>query len=191
MIKRMSDEHFIEIIRSGDASGFAPLLERYSKQVFALLVRMTGNREDAQDLSQDVFIKVFGSLPSFRGDCSFSTWLYRIAYNMGISSTRKARSNFVSVDLTAELQELEEDAAFSSSDDETLTDSRLDLLETALDRLPPDERAMITLFYKDERSMSEIAGITGLTETNVKTRIFRIRKRLYVLIKEMEDQNDR
>ncbi|MDR3251946.1 MAG: RNA polymerase sigma factor [Tannerella sp.] len=190
MKQRMSDDYYIGIIREGDADGFAPLVEKYGKQVFALLVGMTGNREDAEDLSQDVFLKAFGSIPSFRGDCSFSTWLYRIAYNAGISATRKAKSNFVSADLIAGLQENEEEEALAAAD-ETVTDRRLELLEVALERLPPDERAMIRLFYKEDRSMSEIAAITGLTETNVKTRIFRIRKRLYILIKEMEEKDDR
>jgi RNA polymerase sigma-70 factor (ECF subfamily) len=182
---RYTDAYYIEKIRSGSADCFAPILERYGVRVFSLVVKIVGNREDAEELTQDVFVKAFRSLSSFRGDSSFSTWIYRIAYNMAVSATRGKKMDFVPVD-EAGIPDIpdEPDETMSGTAD---TDGRLARLHRALEQLKPEDRAMIMLFYKDDKSMEEIAAITGLTETNVKTRIFRIRRKLFVLIKENED----
>ena len=82
----IDDEAYINRVLDGDTAGFAPLMERYSRPVFALLVGMTGNRADAEELAQDAFLKAFRSLRSFRRDCSFATWIYRIAYNTALSA---------------------------------------------------------------------------------------------------------
>lgn len=185
-MERLSDNYYVEKIRLGETDCFAPLLEKYGKQVFSLIVKIVGNREDAEELTQDVFLKAFGSLSSFRGDCSFSTWIYRIAYNLAISATRRKNMKFIPVD---------ENVMSNVSDESdepmcgmTATEERVVYLSFALERLTSEERAMIVLFYKDNKSMEEIAVITGLTETNVKTKIFRIRKKLLILIKTMEEK---
>ncbi|MDR3250886.1 MAG: sigma-70 family RNA polymerase sigma factor [Tannerella sp.] len=183
-MRRQSDNYYVERIRSGETDCFAPLLERYGKQVFSLVVKIVENREDAEELAQDVFMKAFRSISAFRGDSSFSTWLYRIAYNMAVSATRKAGVMYVPVD--DEMMERTADEPEDDFDGEADSPARLECLNCALNSLPPEDRAMITLFYREDRSMGEIAVITGLSETNVKTRIFRIRKKLFVLIKEME-----
>ena len=78
-MEQWSDMEYVEKVQAGDAEYFAPLLERYSQPVFSLLVRIVGNREDAEELTQDVFLKVFRSLSSFRRNSSFATWLYRLS----------------------------------------------------------------------------------------------------------------
>ena len=187
-MERLSDNYYVEQVLSGNTGSFRPLLERYSKQVFALIVKIVGNREDAEELTQDVFVKVFGSLSKFRADSSFSTWIYRIAYNTAISATRKKGDFFVPIDeLTlSEVIDETDEMIFQDSND----DMRITYLNRALEQISPEERAMIIIFYKDKISMEEIAVITGLTETNVKTKMFRIRKKLYVLIKCMEEQSN-
>jgi RNA polymerase sigma-70 factor (ECF subfamily) len=183
-MKRQPDNYYVERIRKGETECFAPLLERYGKQVFSLIVKMAGNREDAEELTQDVFLKVYRSLDSFREESSFSTWLYRIAYNMAVSAARKKTNETLAID-----EAMIENIADETDDDfsqEEIHSARIEYLNVALDRLPPGEKAMILLFYRQGMSMEEIARITGLTETNVKTKIFRIRKKLYILIKEME-----
>jgi RNA polymerase sigma-70 factor (ECF subfamily) len=185
-MERLSDNYYVEKARLGECSCFASLLERYSAQVFSLIVKIVGNREDAEELTQDVFVKAFHSLSLFRGDCTFSTWIYRIAYNMAVSSTRRKKMEIISIDENLI-------SGFPDEPDEMLSgtvdsEERLVHLEFALKQLAPEERAMIMFFYKDNKSMEEIAVITGLTETNVKTKIFRIRKKLLVLIKMMEQK---
>ena len=184
-MKRLSDNYYVEQVLYGETESFAPLLYRYSKRVFSLIVKIVGNREDAEELTQDVFVKAYRSLATFRADSSFSTWIYRIAYNMAISATRKKAHNIISIDESV-LSEATDD-----TDDMMLEDSNNELrivyLTRALEQLSPDERAMILLFYKENMTMEEIAVITGFTETNVKTKIFRIRKKLFVLIRRMEE----
>jgi RNA polymerase sigma-70 factor (ECF subfamily) len=185
-MERRSDNYYVEKIRLGETGCFAPLLEKYSKQVFSLIVKIVGNREDAEELTQDVFLKAFGSLSSFRGDCSFSTWIYRIAYNLAVSATRRKNMEFIPVD--ENVMSNVPDEPDESLCETTVSEERIVYLNFALERLTSEERAMIILFYKDNKSMEEIAFITGLTETNVKTKIFRIRKKLLVLIKAMEEK---
>ncbi|MDR1381160.1 MAG: sigma-70 family RNA polymerase sigma factor [Tannerella sp.] len=185
-MERHTDNYYVEKIRSGETGCFAPILERYGARIFSLTVKIVGNREDAEELTQDVFVKAFRSLSSFRGDSSFSTWIYRIAYNMAVSAVRRKGPDFIPVDenLLSGVPDETDETAFGTAD----TDGRIACLNRALEQLTPEERAMIMLFYKDSRSMEEIARITGLTETNVKTKIFRIRKKLLVLIKAMEEK---
>jgi RNA polymerase sigma-70 factor (ECF subfamily) len=184
-MESLSDTIIIESILRGEAGCFARLLEKYSKQVFTLIVRIVENREDAEELTQDVFLKAYKSLSRFRKESSFSTWLYRIAYNTAISATRTKLPEFVLVDEQL-LSDVPDEPVFEDSDAE----QRLAFLYRALEQIPPDERALITLFYNDNKSMEEIAEIMDLTETNVKTKMCRIRKKLFVLIKKMEEKQD-
>ena len=175
-MERMSDAAYIEKILKGETACFARLLERYSKQVFSLIVKIVGNREDAEELTQDAFVKAFQSLARFRGESSFSTWLYRIAYNLAISATRKKVLEVTPIDELI-LHDIPDEP-----DDSYLNDRRISCLNQALEQLPSDERAIILLFYKENKSVEEIVTITGLTASNVKTKLCRIRKKLYVLI---------
>ena len=185
-MERLSDNYYVEKVLSGDTRSFAPLLDRYSNKVFTLIVRIVCNREDAEELTQDVFVKAFSSLSQFRRDSSFSTWIYRIAYNIAVSATRKKRNIYIPIDEIVLKEASDEEA----DRDDSIAEMRVVYLNRALKRLSHEERAVITFFYKDNQSMEEIAMITGLTETNVKTKIFRIRKKLLVLIKNMEGQTD-
>ena len=152
-----TDTYYIQRIQAGDTACFACLLDKYSRPVHSLILKVVRNREDAEELAQDVFMKVFKHLSSFKGECSFSTWIYRIAYNTAISETRK------------------------SSD-------QIQMLDAALAQLPPDERAIILLFYMKEKTIDEVATITGLTASNIKVKLYRIRKKLFFVLKGMEEQ---
>ena len=187
-MEKLSDKICVEKVLNGETEHFACLLKKYSKQVFSLIVQVVGNREDAEELTQDVFVKVYSSLARFRGESCLSTWIYRIAYNQAISAVRKSTVQFMTIDeqVLAGLPDDVDEEAFGASDKER----RIHFLQNALEMLPPDERALITLFYKDNLSMEEIALITKLTVTNVKTKICRIRKKLFVLIKKMEDEEN-
>ena len=124
-------------------------------------------------------------MKSFKGDCSFSTWIYRIAYNTAVSYTRKTKYEYLAI---------EEEQLSNVSEDEVneslgliRNNEQIERLEKALGKIPADERALILLFYMQEKSMDEISVISGLTLSNVKTRMHRVRKKLFVLLKEMED----
>ncbi len=180
-----SDTYYIERIQAGDTASFACLLNRYSCQVHSLIFKIVRNREDAEELSQDVFIKVFKRLNSFKGDSSFSTWIYKIAYNTAISETRKRKHEYLAIEesIINNVSEKAVDEALGRSD----SDEQIQKLEAALEKLSPDERAIILLFYMEEKSVDEVVAITGFSVSNVKTKLHRIRKKLYVLLTSMEE----
>ena len=91
----ISDEVYIKRVLSGDSRAFSCLVERHKAMVFTITLRITEQREDAEEVSQDVFLKMYQALHTFKGNSKFTTWLYSIAYNMAISHVRKSRPNYV------------------------------------------------------------------------------------------------
>lgn len=180
-----SDAYYIERVQAGDTGCFACLLDRYSRPVHSLILKMVHSKEDAEELAQDVFMKVFRNLSSFKGDCGFSTWIYRIAYNTAISELRRKRQEFVAIE-ESQISNVSEEEV-SEMLGRTSTTEQLDKLEAALEQLPPDERALILLFYMKEKTVDELTVITGLGASNIKVKLHRIRKKLFVLIKGMEE----
>lgn len=178
-----TDTYYIKRIQSGDTASFACLLDKYSRPVYSLIYRIVSNQEDAEELAQDVFLKAFKNLSGFKGDSSFTTWIYRIAYNTAISATRKKKREFLAIedgqmDNTTE-DDLEE--IYGSAK----TEEQIEQLEAALELLSPEDRGLILLFYMEDKSIEEITIISGLTAVNVKTKLHRIRKKLYIILTEM------
>ena len=93
-----TDTYYIQRIQAGDTACFACLLDKYSRPVHSLILKVVRNREDAEELAQDVFMKVFKNISSFKEECSFSTWIYRIAYNTAVSETRKKKHEFLAIE---------------------------------------------------------------------------------------------
>lgn len=178
MTTTVSDQTIITDVLKGDTRAFASLMERYAARVYALVAGLTGDGDDAADLTQEIFIKVFGSLSSFKGRSSFSTWLFRISYNMVVTRLRKPQAPD-SVSGDDRFWDNIADTATDTADDEEDGMPTVDMLYEALDLLLPDERTLISLFYLDGKSLAEIAFIMSITETNAKTRLFRIRKKLH------------
>lgn len=180
-----TDTYYIHRILEGDTACFACLLDKYSRPIYSLIYKVIRNREDAEEFTQDVFIKVFQKLSTFKGECSFSTWIYRIAYNTAISETRKKKYEYLPI----------EESIINNVSEEEVTDmlgqtdnhQQIQMLDKALTLLPTDERALILLYYMEEKTIEEVSTISGLTESNVKTKLFRIRKKLFVLLKGMEE----
>ena len=158
-------------------------MERYSEAVFSLVTHMINCREDAEEITQDVFLKAYEKLSSFNVESSFSTWLYRIAYNTTISALRKRPCNSVAIadDILADTDDTLVDETLNSTGEKLLQ-----RLERAISMLDAEERALVTLYHLEERSIDETAQITGLKESNVKVKLHRTRKKLYLLIKEQE-----
>lgn len=179
-----SDTYYIDRIQAGDTDCFGCLLDRYGRQVFSLIRKIVENREDAEELTQDVFLKAFRSLSTFNRTCSFSTWIYRIAYNTAISATRKQRREYLSID-ESRLENLPEEPILPDGENDEA--HRAEKLDAALKQLSPDERALILLFYMEEKTVGEVAEISGISVSNVKIKLFRIRKKLFVLLKELEE----
>ncbi len=184
----MTDEaDYIRRILDGEPKLFSFFLERYSRPIYSLIIQLVPNHEDAEELTQDTFVKAFRKLDAFKNDCSFSTWLYRIAYNTAISATRKRRIVFPVLDenVVGNIPDETIDAFFENDDNEEL----LQRLEQAIDYLNSEEKALITLYYMEEKSVSDVASILELSTDNVKVKLFRVRKKLYEWIKRKDDES--
>ncbi|TSA28007.1 MAG: sigma-70 family RNA polymerase sigma factor [Bacteroidetes bacterium] len=176
-MKLRDDNYYIDRVLGGDRSAFTGLVAKHKNMVFSIVLRITQNREDAEEVAQDVFLKAFGSLGSFERKSKFSTWLFRIAYNAAISKTRRKKVEFVGLNdrIITNYTEDEIQAQSGQLDQQ----ERKMLIDTALKKLPEEDNLLITLFYKAENSVEEISSIMGLSESNVKVRLYRVRKKLY------------
>ena len=180
------EAHIILRILDGETVLYEHFLRCYGKEVFSLVVRIVGNREDAEELTQDVFLKAFEKLSTFQGRSSFSTWICAIAYRTAVSEARRRTHDEHVMDdhELASLSDTLVDEALNDTDE-----TRLALLRQAIPRLEAEEQALITLFYREEKSLQEMTQITGLTVGNLKVKLHRIRKKLYVLMKQEEEKS--
>ncbi len=177
---KTQDELYIRRIQNGDTECFGHIVEHYSKPVFLLICGIVRNQEDAEELTQDVFLKIYRTLKNFQGNSLFSTWLYRVAYNTAISYTRKKKQEFLYIEEQTmnNISDRDVDEAFEN----TVTEENLQALHRAIDKLSPDERGIITLFYMEEKTIEDIAEVTTLSSSNVKVKLHRIRKKLYLML---------
>ena len=177
-----TDQYYIDKVCAGNTNAFAILVERYKNMVFTLALRMVKNREEAEEIAQDAFVKAFRSLNKFKGDSKFSTWLYKIAYNLSIDYLKRAK-RFIKSDLIDEINEgnlgVEQDVLSLIENNE-----RKQFIEKALYFLPYDDRIIITLFYFEELSLHEIGDIIGIKSNAVKVKLYRSRKKIYELLKD-------
>ena len=180
---KKEEAHIIKEILNGKTEQYEYFLDRYGQQVFVLVDRIVSCQEDAEELTQDVFLKAFQQLSSFKAESSFSTWIYRIATNLAISAVRKKRNDVLRLDdsVFANFSDTQVDEALEDESEE-----QMERLQQAMNQLEADERALITLYYLEEKPLVEVAFILGLTEGNAKVKLHRIRKKLYVLIKNQE-----
>jgi RNA polymerase sigma factor (sigma-70 family) len=171
------DEEIIGRILKGDQSAFAVLVEKYQNYVFTLVLRFTENREDAEEISQDVFVKAYRSLADFRGDSKFSTWLFTITRTTCLSFLRKKKLDTQSLDnertgLQAENRESDFNANLVEQK------SRHRMLSQAISMLSVDDAQVLNLFYKAEQTLEEIGKIMRLDPNTVKVKLHRARQRL-------------
>lgn len=172
-----TDAELIHLILNGETSLFAKLVERYQSYVFTLVLRVTGNREDAEEVAQDVFVKAYRSLADFRGDARFSTWLFTIARTSCYTFLRKKKLNTYSLDSGGGLRQLDQLIADPSGAGIEQRSTHA-ALNQAIRLLGQDDAQIITLFYKGEQSLEEIGQVMGLNPNAVKVRLHRARLRL-------------
>lgn len=176
-MENRDDNHYIELVIKGETAAFALLVNRHKDLVFTIALNITRNREDAEEVAQDVFLKAFHKLTGFRKESSFKTWIYRIAYNESISKVRKNRIKTL---------DIEEDIMEIIPDDEAEEEiaglderEQKQVIAQILDKLPEIDRVLVTLFYLENQPVTEICEVTGLGESNVKVRLHRVRKKIY------------
>lgn len=182
MAAGISDENLIQQAIGGSAPAFSTLVKRYERYVLTLAMRFVQNREVAHEVAQDSFLKAFRYLSDFRGECKFSTWLYKIVYSVAINQLRRKNPDWVPLD-DSERPVAVHDTVADASVQMDIQD-RNTALHEAIGRLSPDDAAVITLFYLHEQSLDEICIITGLSLSNAKTKLCRARQRLRHLMEQ-------
>ncbi|MDH4222078.1 MAG: sigma-70 family RNA polymerase sigma factor [candidate division Zixibacteria bacterium] len=173
----MTEESVKELIlrfKRGEEKAFNELVNLYKKGIFNLVLRMVRNREDAMDLTQEVFVKAYRSLDDFRGDSSFSTWLHRIAVNLSLNFTQRDKfRSFISLPDIA--------SPITSSDSPSIDFERKELdktLDQAVSSLPGKQRSVFVLRYYEELPYSEIASILEKNEGTIKANYFQAVRKL-------------
>src|SRR6185295_14029945 len=173
----LNDNELISRVLKGDQQAYAGLVSRYQNYVFTLSLRFTKNREDAEEVSQDIFIKAYRSLADFKGASKFSTWLYTIVNTTCITFLRKKKLEIHSLDNEKVFEVADnKDSGFSANQVEQK--SRVGMVNQAIGLLNPDDAEIITLFYKNEQSLEEISQILGVETNAAKVRLHRARTRL-------------
>lgn len=172
-----TDLKIIENIKAGDVAAYALLIDKYKNMVFTLAYNIIQNREDAEELSQDVFVKAFRSLSSFRNESSFSTWLYRIVIN---TSLNKKKLHRLKIELISDdMESFHSVFVDINSLQEHQTNDIKKNIQEAIRLLKLDERLCITLFYINELTIAEINELTEINISNIKVLLHRGRKSLY------------
>lgn len=167
----------VQRVLRGEQAAFRQLVEQYQNYVFTIAMRVLNSREEAEEVAQDVFLKVYKMLGSYRQESKFSSWLYAITYRTAIDNARKKKLPLQSIESGSTAFQAPD--VHSKSPAELTQDNDLkQQVQSVINRLKPSDANIITLYYLHEQSVQEIAEITELSVTNVKTKLFRLREQL-------------
>jgi len=170
------EEVYINRIKNGDLAPYTFIVDKYKHMAYTIALKILCNIEDAQDVAQESFIKAYQQIQQFEGRSKFSTWLYTIVYRTAISKSKENRIETVSISNSIN-ENYSQDGGTPQLEQLQLKDEQR-LVKQAIQRLPKTEALLVTLFYMNENSVSEIHEITGLSLANIKIKLFRARKKL-------------
>ena len=177
----LNDEYYIDLVLKGDVNAFAVLIDRYKEMVFTLAFKILKNREEAEEVSQDAFLKAFKSLSTFKGYSKFSTWLYKVIYNTCLDHLKKNKRAPV---LVAMDESVDYDSASLINVLDTLEENeRIKMIRHCLSLLPGEDNFLLTLYYLRQHSIEEISQIININANNIKIKLYRSRKKLISLLK--------
>ncbi len=185
MNHQADDKIIIEQILNGDKQAYTLLVKRYQQKVFRLCMGFMHNPDDAADLTQEVFIKAYQKLSTYKGDSKFSTWLYRVSVNMAINSQRKQkiRATFNFYDNGNETQQI----ADTRYADENINElEQKQMVKKILDSLPASQRKAIVLSHYEELSNKELAEVMGLSVKASESLLYRARSNMQKMIKKQK-----
>ncbi|WP_066174752.1 RNA polymerase sigma factor [Bacillus marinisedimentorum] len=171
-----SDDQLIKYVQSGKRDYFRDIVSRYERKVLSVAFKVTGNRKDAEDIAQEVFVQIYRSIGSFRNESSFSTWVYRISMNKALDWKRKHSKEKMEQDITVSekvvpIQELlPEDLLINKADHEFIIGR--------INSLPDKYQSVLKLYYFDELSYQEIARKLDIAVKTVESRLYRAKAML-------------
>ncbi|MEE4000392.1 sigma-70 family RNA polymerase sigma factor [Tenacibaculum sp. FZY0031] len=176
----INDQTYIDKILKGDTNAYAFLVEKYKVMVFSLALKMVKSREEAEEISQDTFIKAYRNLPKFKGESKFSTWLYKITYRTCLDSLKKNKEKYITnpIDEVVINRIQSTDGILEGIEQK----ERARVINSCLLSLPEEERSILWMFYFEELSLKEIVSVTDFSEANVKVKLHRARKSLLNIV---------
>ena len=189
----VDEKQTVRHVLEGRTAEFGLLVDRYGHMAFAVVARIVGTQQDAEEVTQDVFLTAYRRLDTYDDRFPFATWLCRIAHNAAVSFMRKTkRDRCMAAVSEEELAAVTDDMATASLSDDGA--SRRALLHRAVAMLSADDRSLVTMFYYEGCSLREMAYILDMPDDErssrtLATRICRIRKRLYVIIRKLENSD--
>ena len=194
-IKDLTDQEIVLLARRGQEPAYRELVRRYERPVFSLIYRMVRNRELAEDLTQDTFVKVLNALATYRPEFKFSSWVFKIANNVAIDQLRRRELETLSLEGSphattpdaVEATTLELGAGGESALDEVANRELGGEIERAIAKLRPEYRSCILLRHVEDRSYEEIAEIMDLPLGTVKTYIHRARHELRAMLEHLRE----
>jgi RNA polymerase sigma-70 factor (ECF subfamily) len=170
-----TDIEIIEEVKAGGISSYSVLINRYKNLVFMLAFNILQNKEDAEELAQDAFVKVYNALATFKANSLFSTWLYRIVINASLNKKKLNKIKLIADDTIINVEDDNVDSLLEQQE----KNDRKKIVQSAIALLKTDERICITLFYLNELSILEINELTDISIANIKVLLHRGRKNLY------------
>ena len=175
----LAETAIVEAVRKGRREGQTEMVSRYAERVFAIIVRQVPDVMDAQELTQDAFLRAFDHIDSYDPHkASLSTWLCRIAYRLTLDFLKRRHPVIVSIEDTKVWQTDISDEVLEA-ELSTGREERIERLQEVIDDLPDDERMLLTLYYFEDRPLTEIAYITGIDAKPLANRLYRTRKKLF------------
>ena len=188
-LKWLTDAELTDRVRAGETRLFAELVQRYQDPVFAMALRFVGSPGDAEDVAQEAFLRAYRGLERFKGDAKFSTWLYRITWNLCADWKRKhggPRKQAAALDEAGDFADARVDLEADLLDGE-----ERERVRRALEGLNERYRSVVTLLYYEKMSYDQIAAVLGVPLKTVETRLYRARKMLRVALEAAEKQGKR
>ncbi|MGC6431055.1 MAG: RNA polymerase sigma factor [Jejuia sp.] len=176
------DQIIINQILEGNPQAFSLLVDRYKNLVFNLTLRMMKHQEEAEEVAQDVFIKVVKSLPKFKGDAKLSTWIYKIAYNACLDALKKSSRKYQEISI--DKYEGYDISVIDNAFEKLAKEEREDAIKWCIQQLSSEDSSILSLYYFEELSLDEISKVIGLKPNNIKVKLHRARKRLAVVMKQ-------
>ncbi len=180
-MKADQDKELIQRANQGDRNAFNLIVNKYKDKVFKTAMRMVRNKDDAYDITQEVFIRAYKGLKNFKGDSSLYTWLYRITINNCLNFTSRDKYRTM-----ASVADLTQSSVSTVTPDSQLQESQLlERLDKAIEQLPPQQRAVFVMRYYDEMTHAEISKILNRSEGAVKANYFQAVKKLKTALKDV------
>ena len=186
----MTDQEFIKKLQKGEDSAFGKLLDAYQQKVFSTCISFIPNKEDAEDVAQEVFLEVFKSVSKFKGDSKLSTWIYKIATNKCLEFIRKKNTkkrfafmqsilgNEIPIDKTSYFTEINHPGVLLENKEKS------EIIFKAIHTLPENQKVIFTLAKVDGKSYQEIVEITGKSLSSVESVMFRAKKNLQLKLED-------